>query len=310
MAQQGLETQGAKAACPHPAGRHPDRAPPAPRWQEGRKQGDLSCRETWWRWSPASQHLCLRPTRAQPRCSGGNGALGAGVGRSWGPLGTGTAPLPAQHRNAAKPRRAAASSGNTNAPARDPCTRETGGGERLTGSLWGRGKRRWSRGSVAGEQLGVPGETRPDPAPDPAGAPGLYPMVLGGHGPNLRPPSPRQHPPSRPLPTPVPSAHVRVLSAGERCPGRGGPQAEAEAPGWLFTQFICSVRVSYKQRGGRGGGGTSNGFVTSKKHGGGAGSALQLSQAGGRRGARRDGAGARPGSSLLLPPDSPSPTGA
>lgn len=55
------------------------------------------------------------------------------------------------------------------------------------------------------------------------------------------------------------------------------------APGWLFTQFICSVWVFYKQRGGEGWGreGNSNGFGTSEKLRG-TGSALQQSRAGHR----------------------------
>lgn len=206
-----------------------------------------------------------------------------------------------QHGTGTLPRQG----GGRNPPARDPCTRGAGEGQRLTGSL-----RAGARGDGAeaaqlgGGSMGGPGEMGPDPAPDPAGAL-PYPVVLNGDGPDLRPPSPPQHPPPGPFPPPCPAP----TSGCERW-GRGGPRQRRRRGAGCSHSFICSVRVSYKQRGGvLGRGGTSNGFVTSKKHGGGAGSALQLSQAGGRRGARRDGAGAWPGSSLLLPPRSPNPRG-
>lgn len=230
--------------------------------------------------------------------------LGAGAGRRWGPRvrarGTGTAPLPARHGNAAKARRRQES----------PCPRPLHSWSRrrteADGKPPGRGKRRRSRGSAVGggQHGGAWGDgARPCSRPHwctalPRGA------QWGWTQPPATVPSPA--PPSRPLPTPVPSAHLGVRAVGARW-----SQAEAEARGWLFTQFYLLGSGVLQTTGGgvSGRGGTSNGFVTSKKHGGGAGSALQLSQAGGRRGARRDGAGARPGSSLLLPPHSPNPRG-
>lgn len=71
------------------------------------------------------------------------------------------------------------------------------------------------------------------------------------------------------------------------------------APGWLFTQFICSVWVFYKQRDGVGDGmekgreGNSNGFGTSEKLRG-TGSALQQSQVGDWGAVGRSGDDARP----------------
>lgn len=86
------------------------------------------------------------------------------------------------------------------------------------------------------------------------------------------------------------------------------------APGWLFTQFICSVWVFYKQRGGVGGmgwrkEGNSNGFGTSEKLRG-TGSALQQSRLGDRGTVGWGGDDVRPtphSSHTLAPTQGPGP---
>lgn len=56
-----------------------------------------------------------------------------------------------------------------------------------------------------------------------------------------------------PIPAPSIPPPTQVLSTAGGAPVSLLPQSEAEAAGWLFTQFICLVQVSYKQRGREGG---------------------------------------------------------
>lgn len=97
-------------------------------------------------------------------------------------------------------------------------------------------------------------------APEPADGLGIFSMALCGNGlshPHSHHPHshPHHHQSQHPHPHPSPfnPPPTQVLSTAGGAPVSLLPQSEAEAAGWLFTQFICLVQVSYKQRGREGG---------------------------------------------------------